>query len=134
MAIRISRYRAVVGRGTRISIGDTLSFVEDGDFLLQFRECGLNDDDLEHVQLAITATPSDGDIVPVSRSVRDMFYRIDEGVTVTIRYVYLEPVNTVILLAAYYGDGIKPMSEAGSQEAESYVDRQLSYFSERHTR
>ena len=133
MSIRISRYRAVVGR-TRSNIGDTLSFIEDGEFTTQFRECGLNDDDLEAIQIAITATPGDGDVVPVSKNIRDLFYAMDAETTVTIRFVFFEQASTVLLLAAYFGDVVKPMSEAGAAAAEAYITTQMEFFERWHTR
>lgn len=134
MGIRIDRYRALVSRNKPIRIEDTLSFVEDGDFLREFRECGLNDDDLESIQVAITAYPTGGDIVPVSDSIRDLFFCVDTRVTTVIRYVYLELANTVLLLTAYHGDKSLSMTAAEAQEAEEYVGRQLDYFRTRHTR
>ena len=135
MTIRISRYHAIVARGVKTNIGDTLSFIDDGDFVKQFfDECGLTNEDYDAIQIAITATPDDGDVVPVSKSIRDLFYVIDESTTVTIRYAHLASANTVILIAAYFGDQISPMSEHGARMADKYVDRQLTYFSAWHTR
>lgn len=126
--LRVSRYQAVA----KVNIGDTLSFVEDGDFLRELGECGLGDDDLEAVQIGITAAPTGGEVVPVSKNVRDMFYLVSAETAVVIRYVYLEPANTVILLTAYMGNSVLPMSDEGAKEAEGYISRQLAYFSEKH--
>jgi hypothetical protein len=134
MSIRIGRYRALVSRSKPLRIEDTLSFVEDGEFLREFRECGLSDDDLESIQAAITVCPTGGDVVPVSHNIRDMFYCVDDSSTVVIRYVYLESANTVLLLTAYNGDDILPMTAAEADEAEGYVERQIVFFTSRHTR
>ena len=135
MSIRISRYRAVLGRGSRTDIGDTLSFVEDGDFTKQFfQDCELSNDDFDVIEIAITATPSEGDVVPVSENIRDMFYMIDEETTVTIRYAYLEEVSTVLLLAAYFGNRVLPMTPEGSRIAETFIGMQKDYFAKWHTR
>ena len=135
MAIRISRYVAVVERGVKREIGDCLSFVDDGDFIKQFfTECALTNDDYDVIQIAITATPDDGDAVPVSSHVRDLFYVVDDETTVTIRYAHLVGANTVLLIAAYFGDDVKPMSAIGARAADEYIDRQIKYFSKWHTR
>ncbi len=56
MAFRVDRYRVEISRQARakMKVQDTLSFVEDGDFLTEFRECGLGEDDLEDFQVVIT--------------------------------------------------------------------------------
>jgi hypothetical protein len=117
-----------------MKVQDTLAFVEDGDFLAEFRECGLDDDDLEDLQIVITVFPEDaGDVVPVSTNIRDAIYVKGDGDTVVVRYVHLKP-STVLLLAAYLGDKSLPMTDEEAAEAEIHVRHQTDYFANRFTR
>lgn len=143
MSFRIDRRRVEMSRlaRKRLGMGDTLAFVEDGDFLREFTEdCGLADDDLEAIQCVITVTPTGGDVVPVSTSVRDVVYcKTDDEKTYTsmsvIRYVYLgPPASTVLLLTAYPGSESYHMTADGAREVDAYADRQFVYFSRKHTR
>ena len=134
MSIRVDRFKAVVSRHPPFQIEDLKSFVEDHDFLREFRECGLTNDDYDKVQAAITACPLGGDVVPVTTNVRDMFYYLDEHNAVAIRYVYLEMANTVLLISAYWGTELLPMTAAEAEEAEVFIAEQTEFFSSRFTR
>lgn len=134
MGFRVDRRCVELSKRVPIAIQDTLSFIEDEDFLREFYECGLTDDDLEKLQIVITVNPTGGRVVPVTKSIRDAFYRIDDREMVVIRYVYLEPANTVLLLAAYWGTDSLSMTRAEADLAECYVERQLKYLSRRYTK
>lgn len=136
MAFRVDRFRVKIRRQARakMKVQDTLAFVEDGDFLTEFRACGLNDEDLEDLQIVITVIPEDaGEVVPVSTNIRDAIYVKDGGNTVVVRYVHLKP-STVLLLAAYLGDKSLPMTAEEAAEAEEYVRHQTDYFANRFTK
>lgn len=128
MVVRIDRYQVKMARDVCIPIGDTLSFVEDGEFLAEFTECGLTDDDLQRLQTVITVSPNSGEVVPVSRNIRDICYCWDGGEPIFIRYVHLEPTNTVLLLSAYLGDESHPLLPQEAEEAEAYIAEQLELF------
>lgn len=128
MSLRVERKSVEITRdSTPLSIGDMLAFVEDGDFLNEFFDCGMDSDDLDFVQFAITIAPTGGDVVPVSSSIRDCIYVGPESSAV-VRYIYLEPVNTVLLLTAYPGTESLHMTGTEAMEAEAYVEAQLDYF------
>ena len=134
MGIRICRRTAVVDRALPMRIEDTISFVEDDDFLLDFRKCGLNDDDLEVIQAGITACPTGGDIVPISKGIRAMIYFIDDNESVVIWYAYFAMANTVLLLDAYLGAASHKMTIEEAKMADAYISRQEAYFSTKYTR
>ncbi len=136
MAFRVDRYRVEISRLARatMQIRDTLSFVEDGDFLTEFRACGLGEDDLEDLQIVITVLPDGGDVVPVTTNIRDAIYVPGRGENVVIRYVHLKPSSTVLLLTAFPGDASLRMTAQEAAVAESYVTHQTNYFLTRFTR
>lgn len=134
MSIRIDRRKALVDRAVPVRIEDTLSFVEDGDFLQNFRECGLNDDDLEVIQAGITACPNGGEIVPVSKNVRAAIYYIDDTESVVIWYAYFEMTNNALFIDAYFGAESHYMTVEEAAIADAYISSQAEYFSTRHTR
>jgi hypothetical protein len=135
MAFRVDRYRVEISRQARakMKVQDTLSFVEDGDFLAEFRECGLGEDELEDLQIVITVFPDCGDVVPVSTNIRDALWAPGSGDNVVIRYVHLKPTSTVLLLTAYPGDASLPMTAQEARKAEQYVTHQTNYFLTRFT-
>lgn len=134
MAIRIDRVDVTVSRQAKVRIEDTLAFVEEVGFLEEFRECGLNDDDLDNIQYAITITPTGGTVVPVTRSIRDVYNRSPSDASVVIRYAYLPPpASTVLLLTAYIGIDSYSYTAEEATEIESYIDRQMRFFSTRYT-
>jgi hypothetical protein len=135
MAFRVDRYCVAVSREARskMKIQDTLSFVEDGEFLTEFRECGLGEDDLEDLQIVITVVPSGGEVVPVTKNIRDVIYVAGNDETVVIRYVHLPP-STVLLLTAFSGDSSHPMTAEEATIAERYIAHQTQYFATRFTR
>lgn len=135
MAFRIDKLQVDLSRQARreLSIHDTLSFVEDGDFLAEFRQCGLTDEDLENVEAVITVFPDGGEVVPVSRNIRDLIYVSDSGEGVVIRYVYLRP-STVLLLQAYYGESSHHLTIDEARIAEGYISHQLNHFAQHSVR
>lgn len=133
MAIRIDRCRVKMSRQVNLSIEDTNAFVEDGDFLREFYECGLTDDDLFDLQTVLTLAAEEGEIVPVSNNVRDAFYKLDGGRSVVIRYVYLQDASTILLLTVYPGDESLPLTVEEAEEAERYIAHQTEYFSRGYT-
>lgn len=128
MVIRIDRLRVRMCKTVPIPIGDTLAFVEDGDFLQEFTDCGLDDEDLQSLQMVITVTPTGGEVVPVSRNIRDVVFVREDGQCVMIRYVYLEPANTVLLLTAYLGEDSLHLTLEEAEESERYISQQIDYF------
>ncbi len=130
MALKIDRHQIQLAAPIKIPIQDTLSFVEDHNFFSEFLECGLDDDDFEYLQIGITLTPESGSVVPVSENVRDAFYVRPPLDTVVVRYVYLAPANTVLLLTAYPGEASLPLTSSEAMVAESYIQHQLDYFSQ----
>lgn len=135
MVFRIDRYRVQVCRSLGVKIRDTLVFVEDPGFLEDFTECGLNDDDLETIQLCITCAPNAGEIVPVTKHVRDAVYDVADGDAVFVRYVYLPPpANIALMLTAYRADESYSMTFDEAEEVEAYIEEQIDYFSRKHTR
>jgi len=118
---------------SKIKIQDTLAFVEDWDFLTEFTECGLTDDDRDNLETVITVRPDSGSVVPVSTNVRDLLYCFNTDQCVIVRYVRLWP-STVLLLSAYLGEESLHMTAEEAAEAESYVEHQTKYFLRWHTR
>lgn len=135
MTFRVTRCCVRVSRelARKTKITDTLSFVEDGDFLTEFMACGLGEDDLEDMQIVITVCPSCGDVVPVSKNIRDVIYLDRNDQMSVIRYVHLPP-STVLFLTAFPGDSSLPMTAEEAEVAEQYVAHQTHYFATRFTR
>ena len=73
--------------GRKLEPKELLNFIEEPGFLEEFTAFGFTDDDLEVIQYAIMLAPEDGVIVPVSHSIRDLFYQNDHHKAV-VRYVY----------------------------------------------
>lgn len=128
------------GQVTRVKVGmsadagrkliprDLLNFVEDHEFLKEFTALGLSDDDLHFVQCAIMLAPLDANVVPVSKNVRDLIYQND-GVMAVVRYVfYPPPASIVLLLSAYSGDEILPLTPDEADIAEAYISQQMDFF------
>lgn len=133
MAIRIDRCRVKMSRQVNLRIEDTNAFVEDGDFLQEFYDCGLTDQDLFDLQTVLTLAAEEGQIVPVSRNIRDAFYDLDDGRSVVIRYVYLQEASTILLLTAYPGNESLSLTTEEAEEAERYIAHQMEYFSRGYT-
>ena len=135
MTMRVDRLRIEMSRlaHARLGIRDTLAFVEDGDFLREFTENGLDDEDLQNIQTVITVCPTRGEVVPVSKHVRDIIYYTDADDSVVIRYAYLRP-STVLLLMAYSGNESLHMTLEEAEEADAYIEHQINIFSKRCTR
>jgi len=137
MSARIDHHRVQLNRDIerRLGLRDRLAFVEEAGFLEEATECGMTQDDLDIVQITITITPTFGDVVPVTRNIRDLNYELPNGNTVVIRYVYLPPpASTVLLLTAYAGPDFLPMTFDESQEAEAYIEEQIAFFSNFYTK
>lgn len=130
MAFKVDRLCVEMSRSARAKLGlaDTLSFVEDGDFLDEFYACGLTDEDRQNLETVITVCPTGGEVVPVTKNIRDIIYDAGNQSPVVIRYVYLCP-STVLLIRAYLGSESIPMPIESAAEAEKYVAHQLDYFS-----
>lgn len=134
MAFRVDRVTVEMSMAAHrlLGIEDTLAFVEDGDFLREFTELGLTDDDLQSIQIVITVCPEGGEVVPVTEHIRDLVYCAGPD-SVVIRYVFLKP-STVLLLAAYAGTESLAMTPGEAELAERFIRHQASYFSRRSTR
>lgn len=135
MAMKVNRLVVEACSAVRrqMNLRDLMAFIEDGDFLEEFRRCGLTEEDREIIEMVITVCPDGGSVVPVTQSVRDLHCTFVDGRSVMIRYAYLKS-NTVLLLAAYEGSEVYEMTEEESAEVEVYLSEQSDFFARKWTR
>lgn len=134
MAITVDRISLQVCRERRamLPISDTLSFVEDPDFLKEATDFGLNDESLQELECVLTVFPLYGGVVPVSRHIRDLRCMTDDGRAFFVRYAFLQP-STVLWLTLYPGADSQPLTQNEAEEADDYVEAQERYFSSSYT-
>lgn len=121
------------------SPAELLTFIELDDFRQDWRELGLDDDDLLALQVAIMRAPRKNRVVPGTGGLRKIRFSpkdLPKGKSGAFRicYVYFEELGIVLLIVAYGKNEKDDLSAAEKKAIRQYIERQKAVFSKRSVR
>lgn len=121
MALITSRLQAEYSRhGIRPE--DLLNFIQLDDFLEDWWELKLDDDDLHIVELGIMCAPTEGELIAGTGGLRELAYCRTGEWCVKARYVYFQEFSICLMVEAFEGE--MPLSRADRAEIEELIHRE----------
>lgn len=115
---------------------DLLNFIELDDFGTDWKDLGLDDDDLHLLQILIMLQPQPNNVIQGTGGLRKIRFapgrwNVGKSGAVRVCYVFFPEVSIVLLVTAYSKSEKDNLSAAEKKQIKQFIERQKREFSKK---